>query len=216
MKKTQIKALIFDVCGVLALDKRPDAAKYNPRVLGVHEYVAKKLRISLDQYFDSIDTDYAKSMAGEISEEKTVKEIAANLKITPKKLRKLYLKAYEDHFKQNEKLFKELSKLEKQGYILAVLSDQWHLSEDPIMPKKLYKKFGVVIVSCDVGLRKPDIKIYKLVLKKLKLKPNQAVFVDNQEWNLKPAQKLGMKTILFKDNKQLIKDLEKLEVRIND
>ena len=99
-------------------------------------------------------------------------------------------------------------------YTLAVLSDQWHLSEDPIMPKKLYKRFGVVIVSCDVGLRKPDPKIYKLALKKLKLKPNQAVFVDNQEWNLKPAQKLGMKTILFKDNKQLIKALEKLEVRV--
>jgi len=208
----KIKAIIFDVSGVLALDKRPDAAKYNRRVLGVHEYVAKKLKISLDQYFDSIDTDYAKSMAGEISEEKTVKEIAANLKITPKKLKKLFLEAYENHFKQNKKLFKELSKLEKQGYILAVLSDQWHLSEDPLMPKKLYKRFGVVVVSCDVGLRKPDPKIYKLVLKKLKLKPNQTVFVDNQEWNLKPARKLGMKTILFKNNKQLFRDLNKIGV----
>ena len=97
-------------------------------------------------------------------------------------------------------------------YILAVLSDQWHLSEDPLMPKKLYKRFGVVVVSCDVGLRKPDPKIYKLVLKKLKLKPNQTVFVDNQEWNLKPARKLGMKTILFKNNKQLFRDLNKIGV----
>ncbi|MBR9701478.1 HAD family phosphatase [Candidatus Pacearchaeota archaeon] len=208
----KIKAIIFDVCGVLALDKRKDAAKYNRRVLGVHEYVAKKLKISLDQYFDSIDTDYTKSMAGEISEEKVVKEIAANFKITPKKLKKLYLGAYESHFKQNEQLFKELSKLEKQGYILAVLSDQWHLSEDPLMPKKLYKRFGVLIVSCDVGLRKPDPKIYKLVLKKLKLKPSQTVFVDNQEWNLKPARKLGMKAIQFKNNKQLFQDLKELGI----
>jgi len=212
--KSKVKAIIFDVCGVLALDKYPDAEKYNRKVLGVHEYVAKKLKISLDQYFDSIDTDYTKSMAGEISEEKVVKEIATNLKITPKKLRKLYLGAYKSHFKQNKKLFEELSKLEKQGYVLAVLSDQWHLSEDPLMPHKLYKRFGVLIVSCDVGLRKPNPKIYKFALKKLKLKPSQTVFVDNQEWNLKPAKKLGMKTILFKNNKQLFKDLNKIGVSL--
>jgi FMN phosphatase YigB (HAD superfamily) len=38
------------------------------------------------------------------------------------------------------------------------------------------------------------------------------LFIDNREWNLKPARKLGMKTILFKNNKQTIKDLKKLKL----
>ena len=38
------------------------------------------------------------------------------------------------------------------------------------------------------------------------------LFVDNREWNLIPARKLGMKTILFENNKQLAKDLRELHI----
>ena len=44
------------------------------------------------------------------------------------------------------------------------------------------------------------------MLKKLKLRPGQCLFIDNQEWNLRPAKKLKMHTILFKNNKQLFKE----------
>ena len=80
------------------------------------------------------------------------------------------------------------------------------------MPEKYTKKFNAVIVSCDVGIRKPNPKIYKLVLKKLKLPAKNTVFIDNQKWNIKPAKKLGMNTILFKNNKQTLKELKKLKV----
>ena len=72
------------------------------------------------------------------------------------------------------------------------------------------KKFDEVVVSCDVGIRKPNPKIYKMILKKLKLKGKSCIFIDNQKWNLIPAKKLGMKTILFKDNKQADEKLKKL------
>jgi len=59
--------------------------------------------------------------------------------------------------------------------------------------------FERVIVSCDVGVRKPRPKIYKLTLRKLKLKPSQTIFIDDLQWNTKPPQKFWMKTILFKN-----------------
>ena len=74
------------------------------------------------------------------------------------------------------------------------------------MPKNLYKDFDEIVVSCDVGMRKPNPKIYKLILKKLKLKPSETIFIDNQKWNINPAKKLKMQTILFKDNKQLFEN----------
>ena len=46
------------------------------------------------------------------------------------------------------------------------------------------------------------------------MKNKEVLFIDNQEWNLKPARKLRMKTILFKDNKQFVKDLKKLGVSV--
>lgn len=205
MKKSKIKAVIFDVGGVLAIGK-PVKGINAVRKQGVHETIAKKLKISLDQYFDSIDTAYAKSIEGKISRQELLKYIAEHFQISQKKVETLYKKAYRKMFKQNKQLFKQAFKLKKQGYIVGILSDQWHLSGEALMPKRLYKNFKPYIVSCDVGMRKPNPKIYKSLLKKLKLKPSEVLFIDNQEWNLKPARKLGIKTILFKNNEQLFKD----------
>lgn len=205
--KRGVKAVIFDIADVLALSKKPlSNYKGKPHHLGIHETIAKKLKITLDQYFDSIDTTYAKSIEGRISPRKVIKIISKNFKITPTKLKKLYSEAYKSNFKQNKKLLNQAFKLKKQGHKIAVLSDQWHLSRDALIPKKIYKNFDFLVVSCDVGIRKPGSKIFKLALKKLKLKPSETLFIDNQKWNIDQAKKLGMKTILFKDNKQLFKD----------
>ena len=205
-RKKQIKAVIFDVGGVLEIENKPLKTIGKINHFGVHEYIAKKLKISLDQYFDSIDTNYALSIEGKISEKKTISFLSKNLKTTSKKLIKLYKKAYKKNFKQNKQLFKQAFKLKQLGYKITILSDQWYLSYRALMSDKKYKKFSPVIVSCFVGMRKPNPKIYKLTLKKLKLKPSECIFIDNQEWNIKPAKKLGIKTILFKNNKQLFKD----------
>jgi len=208
--KRGIKAIIFDIGGVLSLGKYMVHPKHKHRT-GVHEYIIKKLKISVDQYFDSIDTYYAKSITGEISEKQAISKIAKNLKITPKKLLKLYTKAYKKNFKINKPLYKLAFKLKKKGYKIAILSDQWHLSKKShkLIDQKLINKFDVVILSPDVKMRKPNPKIYKLILKKLKVKPKEALFIDNQPWNIKPAKKLGMQTILFKNNKQCFEELKK-------
>jgi len=211
------KAIIFDVGGVLALPSAPVRliqdthlagvpAHCGHRNRGVHEYIADKLKIFLDQWFDSIDTIYAKSIEGKITKDKLLTILSDNLKISKEKIHKLIVKAYKLNFKQNKQLFKQAFKLKKQGYKIAVLSDQWHLSQEALMPKRLYKNFDAVVVSNKAGVRKPNPKAYKLILKKLKLKSQETLFIDNQEWNIRPAKKLGMKTILFKNNKQLFSD----------
>ena len=206
MKKKEIKAILIDVGGVLALGETSKFKKGKFIPSGVHLDISKKLGISIDQYLDSIDTTYAFAITGKISKEKVVKILSANFGITPKKLKKFYLDSYKKFFKQNQELFKQLFILKKQGYEIAILSDQWCLSKEALMPKKIYKKFGVVLISCDVGIRKPNPKIYQLAIKKLNFSPNEILFIDNQKWNIEPAKKLGMDTILFKNNHQLFSD----------
>ncbi len=175
--------------------------------------MAKKLKVTLDQYFDSIDTMYALSIENKATKKKVLSVMAKNLRTTTTKLEKLYFKAYKRHFKKNKRLFKLAYKLKRKGYKIAILSDQWQVSEPIFAPPKVKKKFDVVVISSSSGMRKPNPPIYKLVLKKLKLKAKQTVFIDNQKWNLVPAKKLGMKTILFKDYVQAKKALERLGVR---
>ncbi len=202
-----IKAIIFDVGGVLELSKSPHIYKHKGyRDIGVHEYISRKLGISVDQWFDSMDTTYAKSVEGKISKNETIEIIARNVGVSNKNFKKIVINAYRKNFKQNKQLFKQAFKLKKLGYKISILSDQWHLSKESLMNDKEYKRFSPVIVSCDVGIRKPNPKIYFLVLRELNNKPSECLFIDNQKWNVDAARKLGIESILFKDNKQLFEN----------
>ena len=210
--KQKIKAIVFDVGGVLQLGKHSQQPVNGHYCLGVHEYMARKLKISLDQWFDSIDTPYADSIEGKVSRAKAISVIAKNVKTDKNKLIRIIHKAYRKNFKKNKKLYGVAFKLKKKGYKIGILSDQWYLSKDVLMPEKDTKGFDPVVVSCDVGVRKPDVKIYKMVMKKLRLKASEILFIDNQKWNLVPAKKLGMKVILFEGNRKCIKGLRGLGV----
>jgi epoxide hydrolase-like predicted phosphatase len=218
--QSQIKSIIFDVGGVLQISKQPEKLvkdKYlktlpkncKHRHKGVHEYISGKLGISIDQWFDSIDTTYADSIIGRISENKVVSIISTNLQIQKNKLKKIVINAYKKNFKFNKQLFKQALKLKKLGYKIAILSDQWHLSKKALINPKITKVFNPVLISCDIGIRKPNSQIYRLILKKLNLSARNCLFIDNQKWNITPARKIGFQTILFKNNKQLFKQLSK-------
>lgn len=216
-EKGEIKVIIFDVGGVLQLPKTLVRLIQDTHLIGVpahcghrnksiHEYLADKLKIVLDQWFDAIDTAYAKSIEGKLTEKQVLNIISKNLGINKFKLKKWLVKAYKHNVSLNKELLKQAKELKKLGYKIAILSDQWHFSKLALMPKSLTKHFFPIVVSCEVGMRKPNLKIYSLILEKLKLMPSECLFIDNQEWNIRPAKKLGMNTILFKNNKQLFKE----------
>jgi len=211
-----IKVIIFDVGGVLQ-DEKYSREELRKNRLGVHNFMIKNLKIDLDSWMDSIDTAYSDSIKGTISEKEVINKISKNLEISKEKLLGIFGRAYKNTFMKNKKLFSLAHKLKNEGYMVGILSDQWHVSNRFLIPKNDVKGFYPVIVSCDVGIRKPDLKIYKLLLRKIKMKdkkikPSNVLFIDNREWNLKPARKLGIKTILFEDNKKLFQDLKKFDI----
>lgn len=214
-KNSEIKAIIFDVGGVLSLSKSPEEShNKETKTKGVHEYIAKKIGFSLDGWFDTIEPFHNKAIKGKISEKEILKKLSERTSVPEKKLRKIIFNAYSKNFKKNKKLYKKAFKIKKKGYKIAILSDQWPIGRRAVMNPKISKKFDVVVVSYEVKLRKPNPEIYDLTLKKLNLKPRECIFIDNHEWNLKPARKKGMKTILFKNNKQLFGQLSKLNINI--
>jgi len=210
----EIKAVVFDVGGVLQLGGKP---RINPRMVhtsGVHELIANKLKISLDQYFDSIDTAYAKSIEGSISKSILLGIISCNLNYPKEKLEKLFVKTYRKVYHKNNWLFSAAKQMKKQGLKVAVLSDQWHISKEALMQKRDFEIFDEVIVSCDAGMRKPNKELYELLLKKLNAKPHEILFIDNQSWNIIPACNMGMKTILFVNNKKTKEQLKYFGIKV--
>jgi putative hydrolase of the HAD superfamily len=68
--------------------------------------------------------------------------------------------------------------------------------------------FDHVIESAKIGLRKPDPRIYRMMIDALKVDPKRCVYLDDLGVNLKPAREMGMTTIKVANAAQGIADLE--------
>ncbi|WP_426410899.1 HAD-IA family hydrolase [Bradyrhizobium ganzhouense] len=68
--------------------------------------------------------------------------------------------------------------------------------------------FDHVIESAKIGLRKPDPRIYQLMVQTLKVDPKKCVYLDDLGVNLKPAREMGMTTIKVTSGAQAIAELE--------
>ena len=86
----------------------------------------------------------------------------------------------------------------KENYNLAILSND--VSE---WGTYLREKYGInelvefAVISGDVGYRKPSEEIYQLALERTGTAPEDCVFIDDRDKNLKPALGLGMKAVRF-------------------
>ncbi len=198
----RIKAIIFDIGGVLHIGDEKS-----------HEEVYQTLEIPIEKYFKKIGFVWEKLLIGKIKNEKGLGLMAQSLDVSKKRLRQIWKQGIRKRFILNKPLLVLIKKL-KKAYKTAILSDQWFLPYKILITKQVASAFDVMVFSHKVGVRKPNNGIYKKILSKLRLAPSQCVFIDNLDCNLIPAEKLGMKTILFKNNKQFIKDLKKLGVEI--
>ena len=64
--------------------------------------------------------------------------------------------------------------------------------------------FDKVFLSHEMGLRKPDKKIYEKVVEEIEANPEQCLFFDDLEENLNAAKEVGLQTYLINHPKALV------------
>jgi putative hydrolase of the HAD superfamily len=74
----------------------------------------------------------------------------------------------------------------------------------------LRRLFNGVVISGEVGIRKPTPAIYERGAQAIELAPGDCVFVDDLPFNLAPAAELGMATIHHVESQRTIGELEQL------
>ncbi len=83
--------------------------------------------------------------------------------------------------------------LKKQGYRLYFLSNfPMDLFEEVKTGYYFFKYFDGGVISAEAKSSKPDLKIYEILLEKYNLVPNQCLFIDDLEVNVKAAEAAGM------------------------
>lgn len=90
----------------------------------------------------------------------------------------------------------------------GLLSNSWGRAEYP--DDRLTSHFDVVVVSGEVGLRKPDPAIYRLAADRLEVAPEACVFVDDLQRNVEAAEEVGMVGVHHREPAETARRLSEL------
>ncbi len=204
---TRYKALVVDFGGVLTSSLNESMQRF-AQSHGIE--VQHLVRAALSAYMggeDALVTDFE---TGKTSEDDFAVAFSARLKD--------YSGVEVAHAGLVDRLFETLEVEEDMfdlveraragGYKTALLSNSWGMGLYPL--ERIQALFDVVVISGEVGLRKPDQAIFALTVDKLGLASPECVFVDDHPGHLKAAREAGMATVLHKDPAQSIPEVEAL------
>ena len=123
------------------------------------------------------------------------------------------LVAFQEAFWDGDRLDNELVDYVRSlrgQYRTGAISNGWPNLRENLLRWGIADAFNVVVVSAEVGVMKPDPRIYRLALERLAVYPSQAVFVDDFIENLEGARRVGMLAVHFRDPLQARADVEAL------
>jgi putative hydrolase of the HAD superfamily len=91
---------------------------------------------------------------------------------------------------------------------IAILSNMPATVRDHILRCPWLPEFDARTFSCDVGVCKPQPRIYEDCLQQLGVEPADALFLDDREANVAAAETLGLHAILFRDASSAAREIE--------
>jgi epoxide hydrolase-like predicted phosphatase len=117
------------------------------------------------------------------------------------------------NFKEVEGTREIIEKLKEKGFRLGLLSIHGKEWVEHLEKKFDYHKlFDSILYSFDIEVSKPDKQAYIHILERLKVKPEECLFIDDCSKNVRAAEELGIKGVHFKNSSQLKSELEKMGI----
>lgn len=131
----------------------------------------------------------------------------------------LNLQPYEDEVTKEAEsavLFPEtkrvLGELQERNFRLGLISNLASPYKKPFFDLGLESYFERTLFSCEVGLLKPDVRIYQRILQEMKLSPFQTFMVgDKINCDVDPPKSVGMNAIIIDRNNQYQPSIKSLE-----
>lgn len=197
-----IKAVIFDLGGVLIDFPLPKMIEFCARSLGITERELVREARLLRKVFQE----------GRMSEQELWETVCAKTGAVKPVSPSLWEEAFCLAYREKEDVFSIVDALKARDYKIGLLSN----TEVPAircLDSGRYD-FDALVYSCLEGLSKPGPDIYLLALARLGVAPGEAVFIDDQMENIEASRNLGIHSILFRDSGQLREELRYLGVQI--
>ncbi len=188
----KIKHLIFDMGNVLM--------RYDPEV-PLREYVTSEEARNLirKELFQGLE--WAERDRGMLSREEMYESVAKRIPEQYHEELKKCVYGWDICMEPLEKSVKLCEDVRKWGYHTYVLSNASADEFYQYFPKfSPLEAFDGVMVSSNVHLIKPDVRIYEYFLEKYQLNPEECLFLDDREDNVEGARKAGMQAMVFTED----------------
>lgn len=139
----------------------------------VHKYGTDNRSIQNNKWFESLNEEF-------------------NLNCTPEEFYECYIKEFDkvEYYRDVVNFAHSL----KDKCKIGILSNLGSLDKQRLDKQVDLKQFNYVWLSFELKCRKPEEKIYKIVEKDCKLKPENILIIDDSKENIKTAQELGWNT----------------------
>ena len=196
-----IQAVVWDLGGVLVRTE-----DYAPR-----RQLAVKFGMTFEEIEDFVFSGESgdRAQRGEISVEQHWDFLRTKLGLSP-----VEMQAFREQFWGGDRLDTDLVndiRHSRRSYMTGLLSNAFSdLREVVTGVWKFADAFDEMIISAEVGLVKPDPRIYQLALDRLGVVPEAAVFIDDYLHNVEGARAVKMNAIHFRDPQQARSELQQL------
>jgi len=110
-----------------------------------------------------------------------------------------FIEAFADIFTLNEAIADLIAELDAAGHPLYLLSNTNGIHE-PFFTREwadIFDRFDAAIFSHEVGCMKPDPEIFKIAIRRLRIEPEQTVYIDDRPENVEAGGRMGFKAIQY-------------------
>jgi putative hydrolase of the HAD superfamily len=190
-----IKNVLFDL-GKVLLDFNNENAKNYFKKLGVDDYDKHVIALHSQNIFNELET-------GALSAEQFIKAISQKLNgsVSDADIQNAWNSILMD-FRAESMMYLEKLKNQYNLYLLSNTNSLHHAEFDQILFNQLQvtsldSYFTKAYYSHQTGMRKPDRKIYELVLNDAEISAAETIFIDDMPENVAAASALGFQTRLL-------------------
>ena len=196
-----VRAVIFDIGGVLELT--PPA--------GFRERWEKSLGLGPGELDRRMDDVWRGGTLGTLSEPQVHSACAEGLGLSAQDLQAFMADFWAEYLGSANTELIDYFRALRPRYRTGILSNSFVGARERERETYGFEDMtDVIVYSHGSGTGKPDPSIYRLVCERLQVEPADAVFVDDHERAVEGARAVGMSAVLFRDNDQVIAELEVL------
>lgn len=196
----RVQAVVFDLGGVILRTEHQA-----PR-----EHLAERLRTTYDDLAKLVFESESSRMAsvGLLTTEQHWAAVGAKLGLSPEDIGSIYAEFFAGDILDRELI--EFIRLLRSQRKTGLLSNAWPDMRSYISDNHFSDAFDDIVISAEVGLMKPDPKIFEIALQRLAVEARDTIFVDDMRVNVEAAAAAGMQGIEFVDTDQTRRQIEAL------